>query len=428
MRKWLIVSVMLAAIGVASFATPANVAYDIVNMVPAAAASATPQNIFRSENGIIFAYGTTVPSDAATGYAPGCIFFDVDASTRGTQVFQNEGTKASANFDSLSNPVVGDLALTTGSILVGASSVASELVAKTSGQILVGSGTTLASVAVSGDATLASTGALTIATGAVEDSMIEGLAAGQIILGVDGTAANNLKAVLSGDVTMDATGAVTIAPPAAGTVTWSSKMDFSGVTPATETTGSIMTTGSTWLNHTQAGACALKFLCASTATSGDYATLRIRGRADAVSSGGIDTINSSASTTIADYHNLCAVYAAGQPMAINTTDATSIVCGLHSVIDATGTSSGRRWVEWIDTHAETKADASDYMMRISHNGTVANDGAITVYTGGRLPVLFNFEDAAGFLTDTSISAVTQSGAIAVTTPAGTKYIVLYDHP
>jgi len=89
-----------------------------------------------------------------------------------------------------------------------ASSVLGELA---DGKIIVGNSEGVATdVTMSGDATISNTGALTIATGAVEDSMIEGLAAGQIILGVDGTAANNLKAVLSGDVTMGATGAVTI--------------------------------------------------------------------------------------------------------------------------------------------------------------------------------------------------------------------------
>lgn len=60
-----------------------------------------------------------------------------------------------------------------GSILVsdGANSLTA-LDAKTSGRILVGNGTTLVSVAVSGDATLAASGALTIAAGAVEESML----------------------------------------------------------------------------------------------------------------------------------------------------------------------------------------------------------------------------------------------------------------
>lgn len=63
---------------------------------------------------------------------------------------------------------VSDVALAQGSVIVGDSDgKGSAVSAKTSGRILVGDGTTVASVAVSGDATLASTGAVTIANGAV---------------------------------------------------------------------------------------------------------------------------------------------------------------------------------------------------------------------------------------------------------------------
>lgn len=63
--------------------------------------------------------------------------------------------------------------LAQGSIYTGqAGNRPAALNAKTSGQILVGNGTDLVSVAVSGDATLAATGALTIAAGAVEESML----------------------------------------------------------------------------------------------------------------------------------------------------------------------------------------------------------------------------------------------------------------
>jgi hypothetical protein len=66
-----------------------------------------------------------------------------------------------------------DLALAEGNIAVGDSDgEGSALDASGDGKILVGNGTTITSVAVSGDATLANTGALTIATGAVEDSML----------------------------------------------------------------------------------------------------------------------------------------------------------------------------------------------------------------------------------------------------------------
>lgn len=72
------------------------------------------------------------------------------------------------------NVDAGDVVLAEGSIFRGNSSgVAAAHNAKTSGQILVGDGTTVASVAVSGDVTLSSAGAVTIAAGAVESSMVE---------------------------------------------------------------------------------------------------------------------------------------------------------------------------------------------------------------------------------------------------------------
>jgi len=64
-------------------------------------------------------------------------------------------------------------AITRGSLIVGGSSNApTALDAKTSGQILVGDGTDLNSVAVSGDIGLATNGAMTIQSSAVEGSML----------------------------------------------------------------------------------------------------------------------------------------------------------------------------------------------------------------------------------------------------------------
>jgi hypothetical protein len=92
-------------------------------------------------------------------------FTTVDASggyyVNGTQIIDNTGAY-------IGGVLPADLALAQGSVFVGnASNVAAAVSAKTSGQILVGSGTTLASVAVSGDATLSSAGALTVANGAI---------------------------------------------------------------------------------------------------------------------------------------------------------------------------------------------------------------------------------------------------------------------
>ncbi len=151
-------------------------------------------------DGKLLIAGVTVPSDASTGYQTGCIFQKTDGGA-GTSFYVNEGSLSSADFNALALPSatnIDDLAD------VGA-------VAYTAGKVLVADGDSYEEVAVSGDVALSSAGLVTIQTGAVEDSMIEGLAAGAIILGVDGTAANNLKTVLSNHVTMDATGAVTIA-------------------------------------------------------------------------------------------------------------------------------------------------------------------------------------------------------------------------
>jgi hypothetical protein len=207
-----------------------------------------------------------------------------------------------------------------------------------------------------------------------------------------------------------------------GALTLDGKVNVAGIVPSTETTGSIFTTGTTWLVHTALGSCAMKFLTSYSGASGDYACARFRARADAA--GNCDGVNASASASINNHGNLCGVYAAGQPTTFTHNSAANIVCGLHSVIDATGASSGRRWSTWIDDHSETKASGGHYLCRISQNGTVAIDGVFTVYNGGRCPVLFNFEDAAGFLTDTGDAGSTKAGYLAVKTPAGTKYIQL----
>src|SRR5437867_3499131 len=47
--------------------------------------------------GVLVAHGTTVPAAASVGFAPGCIFFDIDAAA-GAQLWVNEGTAASSTF------------------------------------------------------------------------------------------------------------------------------------------------------------------------------------------------------------------------------------------------------------------------------------------------------------------------------------------
>jgi hypothetical protein len=86
--------------------------------------------------------------------------------------------------DAVTLAMMNDIA--RGSIIVGgASNAPTAYDAKTTGQILVGNNTDLLSVAVSGDATLAANGALTIAATSVENSMLADDA-----VGVDELAAN----------------------------------------------------------------------------------------------------------------------------------------------------------------------------------------------------------------------------------------------
>jgi len=214
----------------------------------------------------------------------------------------------------------------------------------------------------------------------------------------------------------------------------SNKLSFNSLTnPSTDAAsvnGSLITAGTagTWIAHSYSGACGIKLLLSNTHASGDFASLRIRARSN--SAGPVTAGNFSASAGQNDFGNLYAVQGRAQAKAASSytqASASNIVCGLYSCIDMAGaTQAGRAWSTWIDTRTEKKA-ASDYLLRLSHNGTVASDGAVTVYSGGRLPLLFNFEDAVGggFLTDADASKTTAAGAIAVATPAGTKYIVLY---
>lgn len=78
------------------------------------------QGVIAKRNvGVLFEAGTTVPADATKGYAPGCIFLDVDASA-GSQVWINEGTFASSLFKALPTlAATGLLALAVSGVAAG---------------------------------------------------------------------------------------------------------------------------------------------------------------------------------------------------------------------------------------------------------------------------------------------------------------------
>lgn len=226
---------------------------------------------------------------------------------------------------------------------------------------------------------------------------------------------DELVVASGGIITVESGGSIVVKAPGA--------LNFSSLAPSTETAGSVLTTGTSWIAHSTANACGIKLLLSNTASSGEFATLRLRARANAAT----PTVcgNFSASAGQNDYGNLYAVQGYAQPNAYTQAAAANIVCGVYSCVDIGGASIGRDWSLWTDTHMTAKASGGSYLHRLSHNGTVANDGCWTIYNGGRMPVLFNFEDAAGFLTDSDASKSTAAGAIAVKTPAGTKYLVLY---
>lgn len=48
--------------------------------------------------GILLAYGSTVPTDASVGYAPGCKFIKTNGTSLSTTTYVNVGTKASSAF------------------------------------------------------------------------------------------------------------------------------------------------------------------------------------------------------------------------------------------------------------------------------------------------------------------------------------------
>lgn len=121
---------------------------------------------------------------------PGKVFGDSDVITKETlnqlgqptvSVDGSVGSLALSDGSVTNSKVAGDAAInltklegiSRGSVIIGNSSGKGAVVdANDNGKILVGDGTDLNSVAVSGDISLASTGAVTIASGAVEAGML----------------------------------------------------------------------------------------------------------------------------------------------------------------------------------------------------------------------------------------------------------------
>ena len=160
--------------------------------------------------------------------------FSYNGSAERTIAIQTDGSTLTVaaggikiSDDGVTNTQLANIA--QGSIKVGGGGDApTDLDAKTSGQILVGDGSDIASVAVSGDATLAANGAVTIAADAVTNAKLANITQGSIKVGGSGNAPTDLDAkgtgkilvgdgtdiasvTVSGDATLAANGALTIA-------------------------------------------------------------------------------------------------------------------------------------------------------------------------------------------------------------------------
>lgn len=108
------------------------------------------------------------PPVTADLFAHGCLMIQTDTGAGNPSLYENTGTSAAPVWNLVGAVTAGEIALAEGNILVGdAAGKAAALVAKTNAQILVGDGTTVASVAVSGDATITNAGLLTVANGAI---------------------------------------------------------------------------------------------------------------------------------------------------------------------------------------------------------------------------------------------------------------------
>ena len=73
--------------------------------------------------GLIYARGVDVPTDAAVGYSKGCIFVQTDGST-GSTIYTNEGTVASCDFNAINGAALGSYLALAGGTMADAADIA----------------------------------------------------------------------------------------------------------------------------------------------------------------------------------------------------------------------------------------------------------------------------------------------------------------
>lgn len=230
---------------------------------------------------------TGVPPTTANIFQHGCLIVRTDSGTGNKAVFENTGSSAVPSWNLVGDVAASEIALAEGNVLVGnASGLATALNAKTNAQILVGNGTTITSVAVSGDATITNAGVVAIAGGvivnadvnasaAIDFSKLATLASGNLLVGSAGGVATSVA--MSGDATIVASGALTIAAgavtPAKQTAAARTRIISATISPLPAPTGANQSNIDRYLfTAPQDGAIVSARIISATATSGSDAT------------------------------------------------------------------------------------------------------------------------------------------------------------
>jgi hypothetical protein len=190
-------------------------------------------------------------------------------------------------------------------------------------------------------------------------------------------------------------------------------LGFTPIYQSDATAGSLISTGSAWIDHAIADSCAFKLLTSYSAATGEFACMRARAKSLSVAP--VVGINSSASAGQNDYGNLLAVQGYAQANAFTQASAANILCGIYSCVERTVSSSGRSWSMWTDDHSNAKAAAGHYLHRLSNNSTNSTvyDGIWTIYAGAGCSNLINFEGTNAPVESGDATGGTKSYKIAV---------------
>jgi len=189
-----------------------------------------------------------------------------------------------------------------------------------------------------------------------------------------------------------------------------------------------MSTRTTWVPFSTAGACGIKLMLANTSATGNFASLRIRARSDvAVPTWNQCTIAAdlSASANIANFGELYGLTAFAQDNGYNQARGTHFSVGIKACIQCTGTSAGARYALILQDDSTTKATNNHYMIFIERAPTaVAMDGVFLISRPNLFDYFGVFNDVGGFVSDSDTSQVAIKGSLKVKTPAGDRYINL----